>query len=197
MSFQDEWKDLLANKEITLIFDNDEAGGKGMVKALGVVPHAYVCFLPDRPGIKDVSDYVSAGGDLHELLRTRVRFSSLQDVIDDKSRRQATWQSTFFHDAYIAEHTVPEYVKVDRKVSKNDGDMVARAKDYPIGNLLKFNSAGFALCPAHNEKTGSLKYYADKNRCYCFGGCGKSFDSIDIYKIINNCSFKEAVKALQ
>jgi hypothetical protein len=197
MSFQEEWGQLLADKEVTLLFDNDSSGGTGMVKALSFVPHAYICFLPDRPGIKDVSDYMSAGGDLHELLRTRIRFSSLQDVIDDKARRQATWQSTWFHDAYIEANTVPEYVKTERKVSKKDGDMVARAKSYPITDLLKFNHSGFALCPAHNEKTPSLKYYADKNRCYCFGGCGKSFDAIDIYKIINNCTFKEAVAKLQ
>jgi hypothetical protein len=68
---------------------------------------------------------------------------------------------------------------------------VDKAKQYPINELLKF-VGGFAKCLEHQERTGSLKYYKESNTCYCFS-CAKSFDSIDIYKLINNCSFKEAV----
>ena len=194
-SFQEEWAKLLKDKEITICFDNDESGGTGMVKILKFLPHAYIVFLPDRPGIKDISDYVANGGDLTELIRTRVHFTCLQDVIDDRSKRLSIWQSTWFHDAYIKEHTKPIYVQSEWKGS-NDGDAIARAKQYPIGNLIKFDRMSKALCIWHSENSPSLHYYKDTNTVYCFGGCGKHGDSIDVYRQLHNCSFKEAIKNL-
>lgn len=72
---------------------------------------------------------------------------------------------------------------------------IAKAKQYPIENLLEFDSGGFTRCPYHNEKTGSMKWYPERNKVHCFGGCG-DFDSIDVYQKLNNVSFNEAVKAL-
>lgn len=195
MSFQEEWAVLLKDKDVTICFDNDEAGAKGMVKVLEHLPTAHVCFLPDRPGIKDITDYVSAGGDLAELLRTRVHFKSLQDVIDDRASRLATWQSVFFHDAYIATHTVPTFVRTDYKSSSDDKSKLAQAKQYPITDLLKFDKSGNTKCIFHNEKSASLHYYKNTNTVYCFG-CGKSGDAITVYRAINNCSFKEAIEKL-
>ena len=73
---------------------------------------------------------------------------------------------------------------------------IERAKAYPITNLIEFKGRT-AKCFNHTERTSSLYYYPDNNTCHCFGACGKSFDSIDVYQILNNCSFIEAVKALQ
>lgn len=197
LSFQEEWSVLFAEKEVTLLFDNDEAGGKGMAKTLAMIPHAYVAFIPDRPGVKDISDYVASGGDLSELLRTRQRFTCLQDVIDDKARRQSLWQSTHFHDAFIKENTVPEYVRPSSKISDSDNDKMMRAKAYPIDKLVEVNRAtGKALCVWHNERTASMHYYKDSNHVYCFGGCGKHGDAIDVYRALYSCSFKQAVDDL-
>ena len=192
LSFQKEWKDIFTNKDVTVCLDGDLAGAKGMVKILSIIPHACVIFMPE--GVKDISDLATDGGDLYDLMATRKHFNNLEEVLADKAERIASYESVLFHEAWEEAHKEP--IQHPRKVIESN-DEIVRAKAYPLQNLLKFNSQGFALCPTHNEKTGSLKYYADKNRCYCFGGCGKSFDSIDIYKIINNCSFKEAVKALQ
>lgn len=195
MSFPEEWKELLKNKDITILFDNDPTGGAGMAKVLKLIPKAYIAFLPDRAGIKDISDYVSSGGDLNELLRTRKHFACLQDVIDDKAERQAMWQSTFFHDAYIEQNTIPEYVQTDYKITKSSSDMLNRSKQYSITNLLKFNREKKTNCIWHSERTSSLHYYEDTNTVYCFG-CGKHADSIDVYRQINNCSFKKAIDEL-
>lgn len=196
MSFQEEWVDLLKDKDITICFDNDEAGAKGMVKVLKYLPNASVVFIPDRANIKDITDYVSAGGDLVELLRTRVQFKTLQDVIDHRATRLSLWQSVWFHDAYIEEHTIPEYVKVDRKVIYTDGDKISKAKTYPISNILRFNKDYKTCCIWHNESGPSLHYYRETNTVYCFG-CGKHGDVIDVYRTINECSFKEAIEELQ
>lgn len=191
-SFQEEWAEVLKDKDITICFDNDEAGARGMVRALNILPHAYIIFLPDRPGVKDISDYVASGGDLIELMRTRVKFTCIQDIIDHKAIRQSLWQSTFFHDAYLAEHDKPIYVKNNN----NNDDDITRAKHYPINELIKFDRNNKACCIWHKERTPSLHYYKDTNTVYCFGGCGRSGDAIDVYRQIANCSFKEAVKKL-
>lgn len=195
LSMKDEWKDLLEDFDVVLCFDNDEAGGEGMAKALTLIPTARVLFLPDRPGIKDISDYVGNGGNLDAFIKTAVRFTSLEQIIEDKTSRESVWKSTFFHDAYIKMHTKPTYVKQERD-SKTE-DRILRAKEYPISDLITFDYAGKAKCPFHNEKTASLHYYADKNKTWCFGGCGRGFDAIDIYRKIYNCSFQEAVNKLQ
>lgn len=195
-SFQEDWVSLLADKEVTLCFDNDSAGGHGMAKVLMMIPHAYILFLPDRPGIKDITDYVASGGNLAELVRTRERFTCLQDVIDDRAKRVAIYQSTWFHDSFIELNTVPEYLPKEQKsYTSADASLLDKAKFYPINNLLKFDRVGNALCPWHNEKSSSLHLYRDSNTVYCFG-CGKHGDSIDVYRAIHKCSFKEAISKL-
>lgn len=194
ISFQKDWAPFFKDKEVIACYDNDEAGGKGLVKVLKIVPHAKILFLPDRPGIKDISDYVQSGGDLPELMKTAVRFGSLQDIIDHRSERLSTWQSTYFHDAYIFEHEhqAQEFPKAKRE---EVSDEIARAKSYPIHELVEFSKLK-ACCLWHKEKTASMHYFVKNNRVYCFG-CGKGGDAIDVYKQLHGCSFKEAVSKLQ
>jgi len=194
MSFKQDWIEYFSTKSIILCFDNDEAGGNGMAKALEIVPHAKILFLPDRPGVKDISDYVTSGGNLQTLLQSAVRLSSMEAIIAHRNDRVALWQSTFFHDAYIRYYT--EKPKQSRDVGIRSDDRVIRAKQYPIDTLVSFTVAGKAKCLFHNEKTQSMHYYADTNVCYCFG-CSKRADAIDIYMILHNCSFLEAVSTLQ
>ena len=37
-SFQSEWAELFKDKDVTICFDNDSAGGVGMVKTLKIIP---------------------------------------------------------------------------------------------------------------------------------------------------------------
>jgi len=55
---------------------------------------------------------------------------------------------------------------------------------------------GFAVCPFHGEKTGSLKYYKKDNKAHCFGGCAKSFDVIDIVQKMNGYTLPQTIKFL-
>lgn len=74
---------------------------------------------------------------------------------------------------------------------------IARAKLFPIPQLVQFNGMGNACCIFHSEKTPSMHYYKDKNHVQCFG-CGKRGDSIDVYmEIKKGVTFTEAVKQLQ
>ncbi|GAB1476446.1 hypothetical protein MASR2M70_12800 [Bacillota bacterium] len=48
---------------------------------------------------------------------------------------------------------------------------------------------GFCLCPFHNEKTRSLKFYED--HFYCFG-CHAHGDAIQLVANVNGCSLVDA-----
>jgi len=193
MSFQAEWVPLFADKEAIICLDNDPAGGEGMVKILGMIPHAKVMFVPDRAGVKDISDYVEGGGSLNELLKTAKFLPSLEAVKENRADRVALWQSVHFHDAYIKEHEKPISTYKHRVEAS---DRLTRAKAYPIKELMEFR-ANKARCLWHNEKTPSLQYYEKTNTCYCFGQCGRVYDAIDVYRKLHNCSFNEAVNSLQ
>ena len=194
MSFQKDWIDLFFDKEVTILLDNDKAGGEGMVRILDMLPSAKVAFIPDMPNVKDIADYVGVGGDLQELLRTARVFGDMAEVVEDRIRRIALFQSVHFHDAYIKRHTQAVY-RNTRKVALSS-DTVSRAREYPITQLMDFDSFKKTTCPFHNEKTPSLAYYPKTNSCYCFGGCGRAYDSIDIYRHRTGCTFTEAVKYL-
>lgn len=196
LSFQEDWSQLLSTKDVTICFDNDSAGGQGMARALRYIPHAYVMFIPDRQGVKDLTDYVANGGSIHELLKTRIHFNNLEEVIDDKIKRIATYQSTWFHDAMIELHSTPVYVNADRPIDKKASDDITIAKNVPISQLLKFNRVGKTKCIWHADSDPSLHFYNKTNTVYCFS-CGYHGDAIDVYRQINNCSFKDAVKVLK
>jgi len=192
MSFQKEWAEYFTDKEVTICYDNDPAGASGMVKTLNIIPHAKILFLPDKPNIKDISDYVFNGGDLQTLLTTATHFNSIEEVKEDMKKRIAIYQSVYFHEEYLKQHTkVNNYT--ERKAFNSD--RITNAKAYPIENLLDIKHNKIC-CLWHNEKTPSMHYYKKTNSLFCFG-CGKIADSIDVYMKLNNCTFTEAVKKLQ
>lgn len=191
-TFLPEWAELLQGKDVTICYDNDNSGADGMVKVLGLLPEAKVVLIPERPNIKDLTDYIKYGGDIHELLLTAKQYKSLEQVQDERASRISLFESVRFHDAYIESHT-PKVIPNSRYVAR-DNTKVERVKTYPIGKLVEFKQKK-ACCIWHNEKTPSMAYYPNTNTVYCFG-CGKHGDVIDVYKQIHQCGFKEAVTEL-
>lgn len=51
------------------------------------------------------------------------------------------------------------------------------------------------LCPFHKETHPSFLVNLDKNFCYCFG-CAKSWDSIQLIREFEGCSFLDALQKL-
>jgi DNA primase len=194
MSWQEHWAQEIEGYNIYLCFDNDDAGAEGMVKVLKYIPNAKVIFIPEQPHVKDISDFVARGGDFHQLMATAKSYPDITAVQEEKTLRAAQWLPTRFHDAYIDANRPQN--RTNQEVSKYTGDdRVLRAKSYPMPSLIEFTKRK-ACCPWHNEKTPSLHYYPKTNSAYCFGGCGRAYDSIDAYRNKYNCSFLEAVKAL-
>ena len=192
-TFKEEWGDLLQNKQVTVCFDNDKAGAEGAVKVLKLIPHAKVVLIPVRPNIKDITDYVGAGGDLRELIRNAKHFTSIESVKDDMSSRVSVFESVIFHEEYIKEFT-PKTIPNSRTYTARDNSEVSKAKTYPIDKLVKFSHKK-ACCLWHNERTPSMAFYPDTNSVYCFG-CGKSGDAIDVYREKHDCDFKTALSEL-
>lgn len=201
MSFNPEWVSLFNNKRVIICFDNDAAGGEGMAKIFSLLPQSWVLFLPDKPGIKDISDYVTHGGNLHDLIKTAKHFAATEDIIADKVERESHWRSVYFHEAYLRnlkKNSETEIKKQNQtKLRKRIAAGLERAKQYPIPELLKLDSSGATQCLWHAETKASLYYYKNSNKLWCFGGCGRGYDSIDVYQKIHGVSFIEAVKALQ
>lgn len=73
-------------------------------------------------------------------------------------------------------------------------DMIGRAKQYPIDQLIKFER-GKATAWCHDDKHPSLSHDRKRNRARCFP-CDKSFDSIAVLVDRDGMGFKEAVKWL-
>lgn len=82
----------------------------------------------------------------------------------------------------------------DRNFKRNF-DRIMQAKEFPVNELIQFNRGGFAKCIAHGETTPSLKYYPKTNTCFCFS-CSKTFDSIEIVRVLYGKSFLEAISYL-
>jgi len=72
-------------------------------------------------------------------------------------------------------------------------EMIVRAREYPINNLIDVGKNMMALCLFHSDNKPSM--YVKNNFYYCFG-CGASGDVIDLAMKLWGISFPEAVKKL-
>lgn len=72
-------------------------------------------------------------------------------------------------------------------------EMIERAREHPLEDLIETNQKGFALCPFHKDKHPSL--YCKNNFYYCFS-CGATGDVIDFVMKTQNLSFVAAVRKL-
>ena len=196
MSFSDDFALQLQSYPVYLCFDNDQAGAHGMVRALQYLPNAKVVFIPEQPGVKDITDLVSRGGDFHALLATAKQYTSLEQVTEDRLARAAQWLPVRFHDEYIKVHTPAPKSFYPKEPFSGDTTQLERAKAFPCTEIegIEFKRRK-ALCPQHNEKTPSLEYYPKTNTCFCFG-CRKYFDSVSLYQAVHNVDFKTALNKL-
>lgn len=72
-------------------------------------------------------------------------------------------------------------------------DMIVKAREYPLSDLVQTNKKLFALCPFHTDTKPSL--YIKNNFYHCFA-CQETGDVIDFYMKKNNANFVTAVTYL-
>ena len=73
---------------------------------------------------------------------------------------------------------------------------IARAKEYPVNQVVEFDRQGRALAWCHDDHKPSLYYGARKNVAVC-PVCGKTFNAVDVLMARDDLSFIEAVKRLR
>jgi hypothetical protein len=67
-SFQNDWANLIKSRYVIIIYDNDEAGQKGVTKIKSLIPRAIPLTLPLWVGDKgDLTDYFTKGGTYKDL----------------------------------------------------------------------------------------------------------------------------------
>ncbi len=116
------------------------------------------------------------------ILEARLYLGEREECLDFLSRLR--WE------LYSLEH--PELLK-DRITE----DEKMRARRYPFQKLIQFNREGFAPCPFHAERTPSLHLKRSANIIYCFGACGRGWDTIGYLMEREGITFPEAVRRLQ
>lgn len=82
-------------------------------------------------------------------------------------------------------------------------EIIKKLLSVPVGKVLRHY--GFfvqgkrektqILCPFHQETHPSFLVNQDKNFCYCFG-CARSWDSIQLIREFEKCSFLDALQKL-
>lgn len=215
-TFIEEWAEYFKDTpEVFVCYDRDEAGIRGMIRVQKVLPQAKLVFLPEFKG-KDITDYLLKNPiDKLVTLSSKAKSWYIPPVNKTSKAVQRTNYNRLANEAleyqreiksdFYTRHIIDEIYfyrdeldKQKKKTVNIDESLtdLANAKAVPIANYLKFNSQGFAHCIWHKEKTPSLKYYPDKNKVYCYGGCAKSADTIDVVMALHNCSLKEAIKII-
>jgi hypothetical protein len=165
----------------------------------------------DKEAKKDIKSYLISQialceKDIEQANRLEKEYN---DIIYCKSRHEEFWQAvcricfldplTVYQTKTIKyySHLLKQLAGVKPSTNGVSEEQIIVAKKYPITELINFNRHNVACCFAHSEKSPSLHYYSKTNTAHCFGSCSKTFDSIEIYKTLHNCSFVEAVRKLQ
>ena len=73
-------------------------------------------------------------------------------------------------------------------------DMIQKAKEFPLNQIIEINRQGFAKCIWHEDKNPSM--FCKKNFAHCFT-CDNSGDTIAVLMKRKNMGFREAVLKLQ
>lgn len=218
-TWRQEWSDLLKEFNVVICYDADQAGVEGALRVAAMTPHARIARLPVAHG-KDPTDIVSSGNQValeaallgarkfkvpaHGTER-RLKYLKLLDVSLYEVRKgimQDPDDTPFLIDMAITwterEIDIEKDAEKYKHREKLDGKLasdIEMAKTFPISELIKVNRERKAFCPGHREDTPSLHIYPD-NHAYCFGGCAKRYDAIDVYRALHNCDTKTAVASL-
>lgn len=211
MSWQKDWK---LDRVPTILFDNDDAGINGAIKTVLLLGEAIYSWIPPAYG-KDIGEALEIKDKefLQKLLEDPVRQIHIKvndlttKVSIGKKKREIQEIAKNMEQSVGKKFMLGLYKKMieleksySPKKVKNmpiDSTLRDKAKAYPIENLIKVGTYGLdknkALCPFHQEKTPSAHIYPD-NTGFCYGGCGKHFDVIDIYMKQNNLHGKDGFK---
>jgi len=162
---------------------------------------------------KTVNEFKEELGDYGKCLRLSALYEQLYDIEDEIIWRHEEYEKIMKNDgAYLDRAFIGRPLPMlekklkqlemgirclvyEKSIKKGDitGEMIARAKAYPIENLLNIK-CHMALCLNHSESHPSMN--CKNNFVYCHS-CGWTGDVIDVRMKLENLNFVEAVKSLQ
>ena len=185
-TFKDEWiKAFYGVKEITLIFDRDEAGARGRDKLAQKIYDEFISIkvykvtLPEIVGDHgDITDFfIKTDGDLDKLFSTK-------ELIE---RREVPTKEEL--------ETNVNYEFDGKQITDKDIEIASKADCSKFVKVIKSdsNNRKWALCPFHKEKTPSFCCHDGGAGYYCYG-CSCGGDAIDLVEKIHGLDFISAVK---
>jgi hypothetical protein len=214
-TWREEWSQLITAHKPVICYDADLAGVEGAMRVAMTFPQGVrIAWIPPQYGKDPTEALVSGGaGKLGEVIqcantykvpargtdgRLKALSALLKQFVTERKAAIADPEGTPLHlnfainwvEKEIKHEKVTEERPVRGPVSGEMSERLAAARAYPIKDLIKVGRGGFALCPFHTETTPSFQVYRD-NHAYCFGGCAKRFDSIDIYAKLNNIDLSQ------
>lgn len=183
MSFKREWlDDELKDLEVVFVFDNDEAGHKGMRKVWNYSHEMYdnVKFL-----------FIETTNDVSELCAD---YQQLQKEFKNSFIPQSGYTTSKGIEFTISQVPANDVPKWDTPLPSNVNDRLERARNVPFTDLHRFNQSKKGFCPFHNDKSPSLHLW-DNNRVSCFV-CDLHLDTIGFIQEKEKCNFYRALDIL-
>jgi DNA primase len=81
--------------------------------------------------------------------------------------------------------------------------LINYVKNIPIRDILDYydisvpkNNTIRCVNPEHHDSTPSAHVYDDTNSVYCFGKCRKTYDAIEIVRVMEKSNFEDAIMFL-
>lgn len=173
----------------------------------------------ERKTKKEIEEWIASEPELVKFQkRARARYLNTQLTKAKKEwltlRDKFVWWSRAHAPSEVLEEIQNEATRLDKRIKGYEvalklatgriteeekkelitDDMIERAREYPIENLLEKGNNGRAKCCFHQGEDFNMDIRKNYAHCYV---CGESGDSIKIYRQLNGSSFREAVLALQ
>ncbi len=130
-----------------------------------------------------------------ERWKTQPR-GSLERKMNEKSilalvnhRKKLTHEFDYVIGALLCDVNQERYCSVTK-------EQIARARAYPIKDLIEVNRAGKARCISGEHADNHPSMDTRNNHCFCYA-CHWGGDSIAVHMKLHGTTFTEAVKALQ
>jgi len=207
-SWNNEWTELIKDRDVRICFDNDVPGKKASVslykKLLNKVKSVEILSLPE----KDICEHIYRTKRFTpKIVVDSYLYTTLTTPIKSKAqinRIQSYIETTVQDEIYrneLLDILTDIYRSKYRPKVYTDGERtsVEEVRKVPITNYVEFKNC-VACCVFHNERNPSMYYndfdssYPNTVKCY---SCGKFGDVIDIVMALENVGFKDALNLLK
>lgn len=151
------------------------------------------------------ADFEDVDVDEYRIRQLRHEYKEAQDSFNELCREYAEMlklepKMTHYWHIICIQQEEANMKKILREVrmlqgKKEDFDeyTIAKAREYPISDIVKVNKAGMASCPFHEDKKPSMD--TRKNFFHCYS-CGESGDVIALVMKMEHLNFIQAINRL-